>query len=579
MTSLFYKKEVGLPNHFDMTDGEIMTYDSASGSLVGTQEVNVNVVATYSLRGAGGELEIKGSSVKFKDADTDAVFGTITGHGVFSTGLGAFNSGIISTGLQAGGASEDTILLGGPLTFSASSHHFTDQTGTTTHALVDSSGITTPAMSIGLAPYSFEWHAESSRVHNLSSFKLGGLYLEPPSDSTVVPLSVKQNHASQPLVALFYDDTANPILEILDTNTKVSKPVHVNNTHIDYYDGTGTLSLRHYGNTQFLGTDHLIQLQGHDFTINTEIGGDVNIGSLHVKQGGNIGVGSTAPQSTLHIKGDSSAIDSTDPSLNDYAQVEITSTSNVSGATRPGNLQIGFDHRPGNWGCGFVQGVVNNTYSSPVCLAPWGGNVGIGISAPSQKLHVNGSAKVTDAVHVGTKWAIRQQGTDLTFSHYSAPSANIVFNNTLSGAQTHLTVDGNILAQSFTTASDDRLKHNEEEVMHALKAINQLRLKKYDKTSNLYDEDFVGNLSNVLHRKEVGFIAQDVLKIPDLAWLVQGGGESVEHHVDEDGEMVAVTVKHPYSIEYQGLSNYAIQAIQELSKRVEELEARLVDLR
>jgi hypothetical protein len=131
-------------------------------------------------------------------------------------------------------------------------------------------------------------------------------------------------------------------------------------------------------------------------------------------------------------------------------------------------------------------------------------------------------------------------------------------------------------------ASDDRLKHNEEEVSNALALINQLRLFKYDKTKIMLDADYNGDLSNVAHFKEAGFIAQEVLEIPELAWLVRGGGTrqemikgpETEEVVDEEtGDVTVVetapaeykTVDVPYNLNYKCLNNYAIQAIQELS--------------
>ena len=74
-------------------------------------------------------------------------------------------------------------------------------------------------------------------------------------------------------------------------------------------------------------------------------------------------------------------------------------------------------------------------------------------------------------------------------------------------------------------------------------------------------------LSDVDHLKEVGFIAQDVLEIPELAHLVA---------VPED---VETTV---YGLDYQGINNYLVQAVQELSVTLdsekmknEALEARI----
>ena len=144
-------------------------------------------------------------------------------------------------------------------------------------------------------------------------------------------------------------------------------------------------------------------------------------------------------------------------------------------------------------------------------------------------------------------------------------------------------------------ASDDRLKHNEEEVSNVLASINQLRLFKYDKTKIMLDADYNGDLSNVAHFKEAGFIAQEVLEIPEFAWLVKGGGtrqemvkdSEYEETVDEEtGEVTRIetapaeykTVDVPYSLNYKCLNNYAIQAIQELHTLVKAQQEQITTL-
>jgi hypothetical protein len=145
----------------------------------------------------------------------------------------------------------------------------------------------------------------------------------------------------------------------------------------------------------------------------------------------------------------------------------------------------------------------------------------------------------------------------------------------------------------INTSSDDRLKHNEEDVPDALSIIKKLKLQLYDKTHEMLDADFNGDLDELglKHHKEFGFIAQDVAKIPEVAFLVSGGGTA---EVEIDDEPISTsgigdppvekpkqtkTVDLPFSLNYQGLTNIAIQAIQELSKQVEELRAELAELK
>jgi hypothetical protein len=115
--------------------------------------------------------------------------------------------------------------------------------------------------------------------------------------------------------------------------------------------------------------------------------------------------------------------------------------------------------------------------------------------------------------------------------------------------------------------SDDRLKHNEEEVVDALGTIKKLKLLKYDKTTEILDADFNGELGDVPHRKEMGFIAQSVNEIPELAFLVSVPGDPEEEI--EPGLKRGVET---YGLDYQGINSLLVQAVQELSARVEALE-------
>ena len=113
--------------------------------------------------------------------------------------------------------------------------------------------------------------------------------------------------------------------------------------------------------------------------------------------------------------------------------------------------------------------------------------------------------------------------------------------------------------------SDDRCKHSEESVTDALGSIKILKLKKYDKTTVMLEPDFNCDLGILEHHVEAGFIAQEVLDIPEFAFCVTGGGTGISPTKE------VVDVK--YSVNYIGLTNDAIQAIQELSKKVDELKA------
>jgi hypothetical protein len=109
---------------------------------------------------------------------------------------------------------------------------------------------------------------------------------------------------------------------------------------------------------------------------------------------------------------------------------------------------------------------------------------------------------------------------------------------------------------NYAKVSDDRLKHNETPLTNALEVIMQLQPLYYDKTAELMEADFQGDLSDVLSAKDIGLIAQDVFQINELKCLVTEGDETT-----------------PWTLSYDGIFVYNIKAIQELNTRVLALEA------
>jgi hypothetical protein len=117
-----------------------------------------------------------------------------------------------------------------------------------------------------------------------------------------------------------------------------------------------------------------------------------------------------------------------------------------------------------------------------------------------------------------------------------------------------LEVVGNILASGTITPSDDRLKHNEVDIITGLDIIRQLVPQTYDKTTEMRDEDFNGVIDTEF-RKESGFIAQEVLAISDLSYCV-GGGD----YLDSSGN----TIVKAYNLNYTNIFTYGIAATKEL---------------
>jgi hypothetical protein len=87
----------------------------------------------------------------------------------------------------------------------------------------------------------------------------------------------------------------------------------------------------------------------------------------------------------------------------------------------------------------------------------------------------------------------------------------------------NIAVSGTMTAGSTPVSSDDRLKHNEVGITNGLTIIDQLNPKFYQKTLTMLDASYNGDLSGYAWTYEAGLIAQEVLQVPDLSFVVSGG--------------------------------------------------------
>jgi hypothetical protein len=101
-----------------------------------------------------------------------------------------------------------------------------------------------------------------------------------------------------------------------------------------------------------------------------------------------------------------------------------------------------------------------------------------------------------------------------------------------SAAVARLAVNGQIAgAGAYINSSDDRIKYNESDITDPLALINQLKPQRYEKITEIpdvvgtwipTDEEWENVKDKHKYSLEFGFIAQDVRKIPELAFLVSG---------------------------------------------------------
>ncbi len=178
------------------------------------------------------------------------------------------------------------------------------------------------------------------------------------------------------------------------------------------------------------------------------------------------------------------------------------------------------------------------------------GNVGIGISDPSAKLHVEGTLKIgsyetlsdaggytmgVNANFVPTSTIRRNLGET------SRPWANIYFSGGL------------------ISASDKRLKSNIQDSDYGLKEIMQLAPKSYD-------------MKDAPDKKRYGLIAQDVQKV--MSEFVS----STEVVVDEESGTKETVATEYLGVNYVDMIPVLIKSIQELNALVEAQAARIDEL-
>jgi hypothetical protein len=225
----------------------------------------------------------------------------------------------------------------------------------------------------------------------------------------------------------------------------------------------------------------------------------------------------------------------------------------------------------------FSGGANNSTLTEKMRIR-YNGNVGIGATSPGQKLVVESDK---------ADWATKLINTNASPSglaiQFAADIANAsndfirCFKNS-SDVRFRVYSNGTVLANATEYTSDDRVKHNEQAIVGAIETLGKLAPKKYIKTADMYeaDHDFEldadGNPVDedgepVEHSVEAGVIAQQVLEVPELAFIVSPEG------VDEDGNVTS-----PHGLNYNSLFTYAIAAIQEQQSIIESLQSQNASL-
>ena len=282
---------------------------------------------------------------------------------------------------------------------------------------------------------------------------------------------------------------------------------------------------------------------------------------MTILNGGNVGIGTTSPQSPLQV------VEAGKPTTSGYMATGVIIGSDTGGPA----LNIGaYDSGVGSTSYSWLSSAYHNSAgaSLPFALQPNGGNVGIGTTAPGAKLDVNGGINIAAGNTISGQsgriiMAAENTGNVAQFATYGlylpqynsggyslyvgggidqgyAGAANSYFNGSM-------TATGTITAQS-----DRRLKQNIKPLTGTLSKLDQLRGVSFEwnKVST--------SMGHKEGEKGIGMIAQELQKVyPELVVA------SKNEHQDY------------LSIDYMKFTAVLLQAIKEQQKEIEELQRKL----
>ena len=146
-----------------------------------------------------------------------------------------------------------------------------------------------------------------------------------------------------------------------------------------------------------------------------------------------------------------------------------------------------------------------------------------------------------------------------------------------------------LMVNTTSYSSDDRVKHNEVIINNGLDVIDRLTPKFYQKTLDMLDASYNGDLSGHTWTYEAGLIAQEVLQVPDLGFAVSGGdyyepiivndlsGNDLSNNDLSNNDLSKNLMKQVYGLNYNSIFVYGLAAIKELHAKVKAQEISIMN--
>ena len=355
-------------------------------------------------------------------------------------------------------------------------------------------------------------------------------------------------------------DTANLRLKLTSTGTNYSSGAFFNIVF-----GDETITNSYIGDIQVVQEDASASTSSSmRFLTNTGGGNSATVERMRIASNGNVGIGETSPHSF------------------GSGQSGLTISDGTGGCIRLKNDAgtANFDIENGG-GLGTNLNSVNSfplrfsTNNTERMRIASNGNVGIGTASPSAKINVFGAGDGNDTVmkiqnssygstntsgenklefgwsnHIGAAISANKETVNRTgFKIYAEVGYNVPVEVIRITSFGDLHVDGDVIAYS-TTISDKRLKDDVQTIDNAL-----------DKVSNLRGVTYTWNNGNRKGQKDLGLIAQEVEQVlPELV---------------REKEMPMIDGGTYKTVDYEKLVGVLIEAVKELSDKVNELENKL----
>ena len=267
--------------------------------------------------------------------------------------------------------------------------------------------------------------------------------------------------------------------------------------------------------------------------------------AMRIDSTGNVGIGTTSPGAKLHVNG----------SVRFDGNLMLNTAGNTPYVIG-GTISTVFRNN------------ANDTSNLTITDA---GSIGIGTAEPgSYRLNVtNANADFAQKISNSNSTSAYCLYLEIPGGHDDKTSEFIRCMTGNGNINFRVYSDGTMLSNGSSLGSDDRIKHNEEEIVNAVETLSKITPKKYFKTTKLYDanHDFdLNSNGNPIDENgetvscviEAGVIAQEVLGVDELKFAVSPEAK------DEDGNVTT-----PYALNYNSLFTYAIAAIQEQQQLIE----------